>query len=269
MPTGFSPPRSPLGHAAINPAPPWHYSADVLGVDFWADPEATQALLPEGLSPDPISNGHARAMFYDCQFTAEGDEFLDPTRYQFREVRILIDAAWGETRVMFCPFSFVDNDAALARGWMQGLPTKMGQISMTRSFAAPGPASAPVRPDSRFSASASAHGCRIVDAGVTLRQRGANTDLLLDRPTALSRYLPQLVAGQQDNPALHELTLLLADEIQIVDLWIGEASLSMPLAAGEELDALSPVRIGFGFRYGLSYTVSDLRVLQEFGDEHA
>ena len=269
MPTGFSPPRSPLGHAAINPAPPWHYSADVLGVDFWADPEATKALLPEGISPDPRSNGHARVMFYDCQFTAEADEHLDPARYQFREVRILIDAVWGETRVMYCPFSFVDNDAALARGWTQGLPMKMGQISQTRSFAAPGLASAAIRPDSRFSASASAHGCRLVDAGVTLRQPGANTDVFLDRPTALSRYLPQLVAGRQDSPALHELTLLLADEVQIVDLWIGEAALSMPHAVGEELHALNPARIGFGFKFGLSYTVSDLRVLRDFGDERA
>ncbi len=208
-------------------------------------------------------------MFYDSQFSASDDEHLDPARYQFREVRVLIDAMWGETRVMFCPFSFVDNDAALARGWMQGLPTKMGQIAQTRSFGAPGLASAPVRPDTRFSASASAHGCRLIDAGVTLRQRGTDTDVFLNRPTALLRYLPQLVAGRHDSPALHELTLLLADEVLIDDLWIGEASLSMPNATGEELHALNPVRVGFGFRFGLSYTVSDLRVLQEFGDVHA
>ena len=266
MPVGFSTPRSPLGHAAINPAPPWHYAADVLGVDFWADPQATRALLPDGLSPDPRSNGHARAMFFDGQFTARGEEFLDPARYQFREARLLIDAVWGDTPVMFCPFSFVDNDAALARGWMQGLPMKMGQISQTRSFAAPGPASAPVRPDGRFSASAAAHGCRLVGAGVTLRQRGTNTDALLERPTALSKYLPQLVAGRQERPASHELTLLLADDLQIVDLWIGDAFLAMPHVAGEELHALNPVRVAFGFRCGLSYTVSDLRVLQDFGD---
>lgn len=206
-------------------------------------------------------------MFYDAQFTARDEEHLEPARYQFREMRILIDAVWGDTRVMFCPFSLVDNDAALARGWMQGLPMKMGQIAQTRSFAAPGPASAPARPDGRFAASASAHGCRLVDAKVTLKQRGTDSDLLLDRPTALSRYLPQLVAGRQDNPVLNELTLLLADEIQISDLWIGEAVLSMHQATGEELDALAPVRVGFGFRFGMSYSVCDLRVLQAFGDE--
>ena len=266
MPKGFSSPRSPLGQAAINPAPPWHYSGDVLGVDFWTDPDATSALLPEGLSPDPLSNGHARVMFHDCQFTAQGDEHLDPARYQFREVRVLIDAVWGQIPVMFCPFSFVDNDAALARGWMQGLPMKMGQIFQTRSFAVPGPASSPIRRDSRFSASAAAHGCRLVDLGLTLTQRAEDADSLLERPVALSRYVPQLVAGQQERPTQHELTMLLADDVQVVDLWLGDALLSMPPVAGEELHALDPVRVAFGFRCGLSYTVSDLRVLQEFGD---
>jgi hypothetical protein len=34
---GFTVPRSPLGQAAIDPPPPWHYSSDVLAVEFWAD----------------------------------------------------------------------------------------------------------------------------------------------------------------------------------------------------------------------------------------
>ena len=58
---GFTVPKSPFGQAALTPPPPWHYSSDVVGVEFWTDPEATAATLPSGLSPDSKSNGHAES----------------------------------------------------------------------------------------------------------------------------------------------------------------------------------------------------------------
>ena len=73
---GFMVPRSASGLAAIDPSPPWHYSGDVLAVEFWADPATTALLLPPGLSPDPKTNGHAFAMLIDWQFTASSDEHL-------------------------------------------------------------------------------------------------------------------------------------------------------------------------------------------------
>ena len=60
---GYMVPRSPLGQASIDPPPPWHYSGDVLAVEFWADPATTTSMLPDGLSPDPSTNGHAFVMF--------------------------------------------------------------------------------------------------------------------------------------------------------------------------------------------------------------
>src|SRR5712672_2001914 len=35
------------------PPPPWHYASDIVGVEYWADPKATAALLPPGLAADP------------------------------------------------------------------------------------------------------------------------------------------------------------------------------------------------------------------------
>jgi acetoacetate decarboxylase len=136
---GFTVPKTPFGQAALTPPPPWHYAGDVVGVEFWADADATAATLPNGLSPDPTSNGHAVMMFLDWQFTAEDDEYLDPARYQYREAFILVDATYRGVPVMWCPYVYVDNDAALGRGWIQGFPKKMGSIFQTRSFAAAGP----------------------------------------------------------------------------------------------------------------------------------
>ena len=43
-------PRTPSGRASMLPPIPWHYSGDLLSVEYRTDPSAVAALLPEGLS---------------------------------------------------------------------------------------------------------------------------------------------------------------------------------------------------------------------------
>jgi acetoacetate decarboxylase len=260
---GFTVPKSPFGQAALTPPPPWHYSSDVVGIEFWTDPTATAATLPSGLSPDPKSNGHAVMMFLDWQFTAQDDEFLDPARYQYREAFVLLDAMYRDKPVMWCPYIYVDNDAALARGWTQGFPKKMGSIFQTRTFAAASPAAASIVPGGRFGASLSAHGQRLAEACITLRKPVSNGLSLLSRPTVLLRYFPRLAAGYRDKPAVNELAMSITDNLTVADAWVGEGELNIPDAQGEELHALAPNRIESGFRYSLSYSVTDLRILED------
>jgi acetoacetate decarboxylase len=262
---GFTVPKSPFGQAALTPPPPWHYAGDAVGVEFWTDPGATAATLPNGLSPDPKSNGHAVMMFLDWQFTAQDDEYLDPARYQYREAFILVDAMYRDVPVMWCPYIYVDNDAALARGWTQGLPKKMGSIFQTRSFAASGSAAAPVASGSRFGASLSAHGQRLAEACVTLHKPVEKRLSFLDRPAVLLRYFPRLAAGYQDRPAVNELAMSITDNLTVAGAWIGKGELNFPEANGEELSALAPKRIESGFRCSLSYSVSDLKILEDHG----
>jgi acetoacetate decarboxylase len=260
---GFTVPRSPFGQAALTPPPPWHYSSDVVGVEFWTDPDATAATLPSGLSPDPDSNGRAVMMFLDWQFTAQDDEFLDPARYQYREAFVLLDARYRGRPVMWCPYIYVDNDAALARGWAQGFPKKLGSIFQTRTFAAASLAAAPVKSGGRFGASLSAHGQRLAEACVTLRKPVVNGLSLLTRPTVLLRYFPRLAAGYQDKPAVNELAMSITDNLTVAEAWVGDAELRLPEVQGEELHALAPRRIESGFRFSLSYSVTDLKILED------
>ncbi len=262
---GFTVPKSPFGQAALTPPPPWHYAGDAVGIEFWTDPDATAATLPSGLCPDPESNGHAVMMFLDWQFTAQDDEYLEPARYQYREAFVLVDAMYRDVPVMWCPYIYVDNDAALARGWTQGFPKKMGSIFQTRSFVASGPAAVPIAPGSRFGASLSAHGQRLAEACVTLREPVEDGLSLLTRPTVLLRYFPSLVAGRQDKPAVDELAMSVTDNLTVAGAWIGTGELNFPETNGEELHALAPRRIESGFRYSLSYSTSDLKVLDDRG----
>jgi acetoacetate decarboxylase len=138
----------------------------------------------------------------------------------------------------------------------------MGSIFQTRSFAASGPAAAPVAAGSRFGASISAHGQRLAEACVTLQKPVENGLSLLSRPTVLLRYFPRLAAGYQDKPAVDELAMSLTDNLTVAGAWVGKGELNFPEANGEELHALAPRKIESGFRYSLSYSVSDLKILE-------
>jgi acetoacetate decarboxylase len=261
---GYTTPRSPLGLASIDPPPPWHYSSDVIAVEYWTDPKVTAATLPPGLSPDPTTNGHAWMMFLDWQFTAQNEEYLDPARYQYREAFVLLDAMWGKTPLTYCPYIYVDSDAAFERGRIQGFPKRIGSIFQTRSYAAPSLAQGKVAAGGRFGASLSSVGQRLAEARITLRKPVPDPTTVFNRPTSLVRHFPSLVKGQWDKPAVHELALSLTDDLALVDLWTGDAELTMPEARGEELHTLAPMRVGAGYRYGMAYSVTDLRILQDY-----
>jgi hypothetical protein len=78
--TGWSLPLSPLGRAALVPAPPWHFSGEALGFDFHADPDAVAAVLPPGI--EPLGDGAASFSFVDWCSSAKDDPRIaaDPAR---------------------------------------------------------------------------------------------------------------------------------------------------------------------------------------------
>ncbi|RKR91249.1 acetoacetate decarboxylase [Micromonospora pisi] len=257
---GYTYPLSARGVANLAAAPPWHYVGDIVGVEFWTSPQAANASLPTGLSPDPTSAGHGYALFIDWQFSGDHEEYLDPVRSQYGEFLVLMDAVWQGTPVAWCPFIYVDNDAALARGWVQGFPKKMGEIHQTRAFAVNSQAAPIVGAGGKFAASMSASGRRLAEAKVRLEQPSA-TIPALGRPIVNLRHFPRLTAGQQDHPAVHELTMSILDTPQVANTWSGSGELSFLPSPSEELADLAPQRTGAGFRGSLSYTVTDLRIL--------
>ena len=260
---GYTTPLTPRGRANVVSAPPWHYSGDLIAVEFWADAEVARTSLPPGLILDEASRGHAVAFFADWQFTAQGDEYLDPARYQYREFYILVDARYRDMPVAWCPFTFVDNDAALMRGLVQGYPKKLGSIYQTRTFAAPSPAAAPVISGTRFGASLSAHGQRLAEARITLHQTVGKPPPVLVRPVVNRRYFPRLSAGDHCKPAVDELTLGITSHLTLIDIWVGAAELVFPEVYGEELHVFEPGRVGAGYRFSMSCSVSDVETLED------
>jgi Acetoacetate decarboxylase (ADC) len=260
---GFTVPRSQLGTAALTPPPPWHYAADVLAVEFWSDPDVSADMLPKGIELDARSGGRSVAIFADCQFTANSEEYLDSARYQSREFVVLLDATWQGSQIAWCPYAYTDNDTAIMMGWIQGYPKKFGAIRQTRTFAAQSKASPPLACNSRFAGCLSAHGQPLAEALVILHEKVNRLAGLFDRPIVARRYFPRLSAGVQDKPAVDELVRCVMDNILVSNGWIGSGELSFPEAHGEELDMLGPIKVGRGYRFTLSFSVSDNEILAD------
>ena len=80
----------------------------------------------------------------------------------------------------------------------------------------------------------------------------------------MRRYFPQLAAGHQTKPPVDELTMSLTDELSIVDVWAGSAELRIPEVQGEDMHMIAPRRVGRGYRLGMAYSVTDLRILRNY-----
>ncbi len=255
---GYSLPRTPEGRSSLVPAPPWHYVGDFLVIEYWADPGAVAAVLPPGLTPH-ADGGRCAALFVDWQSCADaGDELLDPVRGQYREFFIVVNAMLDGGEVTTCPYIWVDRDFALVRGWVQGFPKKLGSIHMTRSFGLD------CRAEGRTFAGTLAANDRRLAFGTVTPQRLSESGPTHNGPPLVNvRHFPRLAAGRQDDPAVHELVGARSTDRAISAIHEGPATLELYPAPNEEHTALSPVRMGSGFRFQFAYTVDDLETLKE------
>ena len=256
---GYSLPRSPAGRASLVPRPPWHYVGDFLVLEYWADPDAVAAVLPPGLEPLAADPGRCAALFVDWQSCADdGAELLDPVRSQYREFFLVVNAELDGSPVTTCPYIWVDRDFALARGWIQGFPKKLGSIHMTRDFGLSSRAES-----STYVGTLAANDRRLAEGRVTVERESNGGPTHNDPPLVNVRHFPRLAAGRHDEPAVHELVAARSRDRSISTIWEGSAQLRLFDAPGEEHAALAPVRMGKGFRFTFAYTVDDLETLRD------
>ena len=255
---GYTIPRTPSGRASLVPAPPWSYVGTFLTVDFHADPDAVISLLPPGIEPHEDA-GRCAAQFVEWQScSAHGEELLDPARSQYREFFLVINGTLDGEPVSTCPFIWVDQDFALARGWIQGFPKKLGEVWMTRAFGLDCAASPALGPGGHFGATASARGRQLARAAVSLERVSSAGSLHTDPPLHNVRYFPRLGAGQHDEPAVHELVRAVSRDRAVSEIWEGSAELELFSAPGEEHTLLTPTSIDRGYRFSFAYTIDDL-----------
>lgn len=259
MPKGFTTPLTPEGRSGVVPAPPpWHNAGTVLAVEYWCDPAALEGYLPPGfaLGPDP---GHAYAHFCEWQSVSDGgDELLDPIRAQYNEFFLLVSCTHAGQPTFLCPYMYVDNDQNLVRGLIQGLPKQQASIHMTRAYPVPNPAGATLAAGSRFGATMSYRGRRLVEASLTLTGPGEPLGLPVN-PCLGTRHFPDLAEGRLGMPLLHDVVAFAGTGKHTAECWAGTPTLTMHPAPNQELSDLAPVRLGRACRFAMGMTITHIR----------
>jgi acetoacetate decarboxylase len=236
---GFMLPRSPEGRASIVPAPPWHYSGDVLTLEYRAASGSVARWLPPGVEPAGEDPDAVAVIFADWQScSADGEELLDPYLAQYKEAFVVVRCRHEDLTYSRCILIWVDKDFALARGWFQGYPKKLGSIWMTRPIAV-GVAGPRLAPGGRFGATLSAHDRRLLDATFTIEGPSETGGFVNALPMLHSRWMPAISPGSGD--ALDELVVLRSNDVELGPAFTGSFELSLHDAPGEELATLAPV----------------------------
>lgn len=232
---GFFYPRTATGAASLIPPPPWHYSGDLLTIEYRTDPARVAELLPAPLEPAPDDPGAVALIWADWQSGGtEGEELLDPVRSQYKEAFVVVRCAFRGQVYSRCVYIWVDKDFAIARGLHQGYPKKLGSIHQTRPHPY-GPAPR-LASGARFGATLAAADRRLAEAVVTLREESTSDGFVNAHPMAHHRVLPSIENGRPD--ALHELISSGAASVEGGPTWNGEADLRLFESPTEELARL-------------------------------
>ena len=218
-----------------------------------ADADAVAAVLPEGLTPFAGDPGRCAALFVDWQSCSDsGEELLDPVRGQYKEFFIVVNAMLGDEHVTSCPYIWVDKDFALARGWHQGYPKKLGSIWMTRPIEV-GRAGPRLERGATFGATLAANERRLAEARFTISGPSESGGFVNALPMLHTRWLPNI---ERDSPAsLDELVTMRSRDVELGPAWMGDAELTVFDTMGEELASL-PVRepiAGYWRRVGATF----------------
>jgi acetoacetate decarboxylase len=203
-------------------------------------------------------------VFADWQSSTDGgDELVDPSRSQYKEFFIVVNALLDGEEMTTCPYIWVDRDFALARGWIQGFPKKLGSIHMTRLFSA-GQAAPRLEPGARFGATCAANDRQVARMVVTLEHVSETGPTVNDPPMYNTRHFP---AASGERPDVFEMVRAGGRDRDMSEIWEGSAELHLYEDTLEDLQAIAPRETLRGYRFSFGYTVDGVTVVARHREE--
>lgn len=237
---GFIPPLTPTGKSALVPPMPWHYSGALLTVEYRTDPANVRALLPPDVDIAPDDPGAVALIWADWQSCSDGGaELLDPTRSQYLEAFVVVRCSYQGTTYSRCVLIWVTTDFAIARGWFQGYPKKLGRIAMTRAMNH-GKAAPRVAAGAKFGASLAAYDHRLASAVVTLHEPSPTNGFVNSLPMLHHRLMPGIEQGAA--MSLNEVVTMSGVDADLGQPWVGDARLDLHDSQWDELASVLPVQ---------------------------
>ena len=255
-------PRTTSGRASILPPAPWHYSGDLLTVEYRTDPSAVAALLPEGvtLAHDNEDPGAVAFIWADWQSCGDdGDELLDPVRAQYREAFVVVRCRYGDQLFSRCLFIWVDKDFALVRGFLQGYPKKTGSIHQTRPVTR-GRAGPRLEAGGVFGMTLAASDRRLAQATVTLEGPAPSGGFVNGHPMLHHRWFPRIELDGRDS--LAEVVTMSGTDVDLGPAYAGSATLELFDSPSEELRSLAPRDVIGGYFRTVGTTFAGGRTLE-------
>ena len=249
---GWTAPQSATGRASLLPPPPWHYSGEIIAVDFTADPEQVAALTPPGF--EPAGDGSCSFVFADWCSAADLDERIkqDPARGQYKEAYLVLHGSFEGKRAGRVPYIWVDSDLSLVRGLIQGFPKKLGQIFMTRPVEL-GKGGMKKEAGARFAAHVSTAGRRLATVSVAIEGTRDNYyPKGVAAPLIHTRLWPSI---EGERPAVYEFSRARVAGFEVGTVHTGPAALEFGASEHEELDLLAPRTVDGGFVFSFAFSV--------------
>jgi len=237
---GFMAPKTPTGKSAIIPDMPWYYSGTLLTVEYLTDPENIRAILPKELELADEHPGAVALIWADWQSCSSSKaELLDPVRSQYLEAFVVVRCKYEGKTYSRCVAIWVTKDFAIARGWFQGYPKKLGNVAVTRIFNH-GKATPKLENGAMLGASLSAYDHRLASARVTLREPSETNGFVNGHPMMHSRWMPSIVPGAGNS--LDQLVTMSGVDADLGQPWKGDAELILGDSEWDELESILPVK---------------------------
>lgn len=260
--TGLPFPRTSSGDASILPPPPWHYSGDLLTVEYRTDPANIRQLLPPDVQlanedEDPGAVAFIWADWQSCG--ADGAELLDPVRSQYREAFVVVRCRYNDALYSRCLFIWVDKDFALVRGYIQGYPKKMGSIHQTRPVTY-GKAGPRVAAGGHFGMTLAAGDRRLASATVTLTGDSPTNGFVNGHPMLHHRWFPRIELDGTDS--LAEVVTMSGVDVDLGPAFLGTATIRLDESPTEELALLAPREIIGGYFRSVGTSFKGGRTIQ-------
>jgi len=244
---GFMAPKTESGKSAIIPNMPWYYSGTLTTVEYLTDPKNVRAILPAELELADEHPGAVAIIWADWQSCSEGGaELLDPIRSQYLEAFVVVRAKYEGKTYSRCVAIWVTKDFAIARGWFQGYPKKLGSVHVTRLFNR-GKATPKLEAGAKIGASLSAYDHRLASAIVTLREPSDTNGFVNGHPMIHSRWMPSIVPGAGNS--LDQLITMGGVDADLGQPWRGDAELTLGDSEWDELNSILPVQKILGGYY--------------------
>ncbi|MCH9780381.1 MAG: acetoacetate decarboxylase family protein [Alphaproteobacteria bacterium] len=259
---GFAYPQTPTGNASILPPTPWHYSGQLLTIEYRVSPDLLRTFLPESFELADEDPGALALIWADWQSCGNDfAEVLDPVRMQYMETFLVMRCQFRKQTYSRCLFIWVDKDYAMIRGLHQGYPKKLGSIHLTRPVrvgrVGPKMQDGKLITGGKFGATLAANDRRLAEATFTVTGESPNTGFVNALPMVHNRWMQRI---ESDGVAsLDEIVTMRGFDADLGTAYKGTASLEFFPSPTEELTALAPQEIigGFWREVGVSWKAGE------------